>query len=113
LLLFDDTLVCYGRYIFSLVLSLLTGYGYKPARILSWYLVVVFGFAGFYIIFGHLAPFEALIFSLTSFHGRGLFPGNNHYLVNSVAMIAIIEGVIGLFLEICLIATYLWRLVQK
>ncbi len=113
LLLFDDTLVCYGRYIFSLVLSLLTGYGYKPARILSWYLVVVFGFAGFYIIFGHLAPFESLIFSLTSFHGRGLFPGNNHYLVNSVAMIAIIEGVIGLFLEICLIATYLWRLVQK
>src|SRR6266480_3760349 len=113
LLLFDDTLVCYGRYIFSLVLSLLTGYGYKPARILSWYLVVVFGFAGFYIIFGHLAPFEALIFSLTSFHWRGLFPGSNHYLVNSVAMIAIIEGVIGLFLEICLIATYLWRLVQK
>ena len=113
LLLFDDTLVCYGRYIFSLVLSLLTGYGYKPARILSWYLVVVFGFAGFYIIFGHLAPFEALIFSLTSFHGRGLFPGNNHYLVNSVAMIAILEGVIGLFWEVCLIATYLWRLVQK
>ncbi|HEY6284436.1 MAG TPA: pentapeptide repeat-containing protein [Ktedonobacteraceae bacterium] len=113
LLLFDDTLVCYGRYIFSLALSLLTGYGYKPARILSWYLVVVFGFAGLYIIFGHLAPFEALIFSLTSFHGRGLFQGNNHYLGDSVAMIAIIEGVIGLFLEICLIATYLWRLVQK
>jgi uncharacterized protein YjbI with pentapeptide repeats len=113
LLLFDDTLVCYGRYIFSLVLSLLTGYGYKPARILSWYLVVVFGFAGLYIIFGHLAPFEAFIFSLTSFHGRGLFQGNNHYLGDSLAMIAIIEGVIGLFLEICLIVTYVWRVVQK
>ena len=113
LLLFDDTLVCYGRYIFSLVLSLLTGYGYKPARILLWYILVVSAFAGLYIVFGHLAPFESLIFSLTSFHGRGLFPGNNHFLSDSVAMIAIIEGFIGLFLEICLIVTYLWRLVQK
>ena len=113
LLLFDDTVVCYGRYFFSLVLSLLTGYGYKPARILLWYIVVVFGFAGLYSIFGHLAPFDSLIFSLTSFHGRGLLLGTNHYLGDSVAMIAIIEGGIGLFLEICLIVTYVWRLVQK
>ena len=113
LLLFDDTVMCYGRYFFSLVLSLLTGYGYKPARILLWYIAVVFGFAGLYSIFGHLAPFKSLIFSLTSFHGRGLFLGTNNYLGDSVAMIAIIEGVIGLFLEICLIVTYAWRLVQK
>jgi uncharacterized protein YjbI with pentapeptide repeats len=113
LLLFDDTLVCYGQFVFSLVLSLLTGYGYKPVRFLLWYIVVVFGFAGLYIIYGHLAPFESLIFSLTSFHGRGLFLETNHYLGDSVAMIAIIEGVIGLLLEICLIVTYVWRLVQK
>jgi uncharacterized protein YjbI with pentapeptide repeats len=112
LLLLDDTLACYGRYFFSLVLSMLTGYGYKPIRMLFWYLLILFGFAGFYLISGHLSPFEALIFSLTSFHGRGLFPGI-HYFGDSIAMIALIEGVIGLFLEICLIATYLWRVVQK
>ena len=74
-LLFDDILICYGRYVFSLILSLLTGYGYKLARILFWYLLVVFCFAGS-LIFGHLAPFEAFAFSLTSFHGRGFFTTN-------------------------------------
>ncbi len=109
-LLFDDILICYGRYVFSLILSLLTGYGYKPARILSWYLVVVFCFAGLYSIFGHLAPFEALAFSLTSFHGRGFFTANNLLLGDPEAMI---EAMIGLFLEICFLATFIWRLVQR
>jgi uncharacterized protein YjbI with pentapeptide repeats len=113
LLLFDDTLMCYGRYVFSLVLSLLTGYGYKPARILYWYLVVVFGFAGLYAIFGHLAPFEALASSLTSFHGRGFFPANDVFLGTPAVMLSIVEAVIGLLLEICFIATYLWRIVQR
>lgn len=112
-LLFDDILICYGRYVFSLMLSLLTGYGYKPARILFWYLLVVFCFAGLYSIFGHLAPFEALAFSLTSFHGRGFFTANNLLLGDPKAMIAMIEAMIGLFLEICFLATFIWRLAQR
>ncbi len=61
-----------GSYIFSLFLDILAGYGYKPERTVGWYLLVVFGFALAYALFGHL-PFwpDALVYSLTSFHGRG------------------------------------------
>jgi uncharacterized protein YjbI with pentapeptide repeats len=113
LLLLDDTLMCYGRYVFSLALGLLTGYGYKPARILYWYLVVVFGFAALYAVFGHLAPFVALVYSITSFHGRGFFPANDVFLGAPAVILAIVEAVIGLLLEICFFATCIWRFVQR
>ncbi|MFL5663660.1 MAG: pentapeptide repeat-containing protein, partial [Ktedonobacteraceae bacterium] len=60
----------FGAYIFSWFLDILAGYGYKPGRSLFIYLLMIAGFATCYFFFGHLPPREALIFSVTSFHGR-------------------------------------------
>ena len=93
--------------------DLLAGYGYRPGRSIFWYLVIIFGFVLTYHTFGQLAlyPPDALVFSLTSFHGRGFFPGlgNEASLHNSLVMLAAIEAVVGLFIEISFIATFTKR----
>jgi hypothetical protein len=53
----------------------------------------------------HLQGYEAVVVSVTSFHGRGFFqplqsPGDK------VAILAAIEAAIGLLLEITFIATF-------
>ncbi len=102
-----------GSYIFLLFLDILAGYGYRPVRSLCWYLVVIFGFALAYYAFGHLSLFppDAFVYSLTSFHGRGFFPGLEHRtsLHDPLIMLAAIEAVIGLFIEISFIATFTQR----
>ncbi len=101
-----------GAWFFSWFLFLLAGYGYRPGRSVLWYLAVVFGFAVAYFSFGHL-PFlpDALVFSLTSFHGRGFFPGlgSENSLHNPLVVLAASEAVIGLFIEISFIATFTKR----
>src|SRR5205085_2256286 len=63
-------------YLFSVFLDLLAGYGFRPRRSLSWYLVIIIGFAMMYYIIGRLPFFpDTFVFSVTSFHGRGFFPG--------------------------------------
>src|SRR5438067_1074827 len=47
---------------------------------LSRYFLVISGFATAYYLLGHIAepslsPLGAFVFSMTSFHGRGFFPG--------------------------------------
>jgi Pentapeptide repeats (8 copies) len=102
----------FGQYFFSLFLDLLAGYGYRPGRSVLWYLVTIFGFALAYFAFGHL-PFlpDAFVFSLTSFHGRGFFPGlgSENSLHNPLVVIAAFEAVIGLLIEISFIATFTQR----
>lgn len=99
-------------FLFSLFLDVLAGYGYKPGRAVLWYLLVILGFAWAYSSFGHL-PFlpDALVFSLTSFHGRGFFPGlgNAASLHNPLVVAAAFEAVIGLLIEISFIATFTQR----
>jgi hypothetical protein len=68
------------------VLDWIAGYGEKPARAVRAYLGVVLGFAAAYFIitnFGQavfgtdsarLEWYEALVLSVSSFHGRGFFP---------------------------------------
>jgi hypothetical protein len=102
----------YGQYLFSGFLDLLAGYGYKPERSVFWYFVIIFGFALAYLAFGHLPLLpDALVFSLTSFHGRGFFPGlgNETTLHNPLVVLAATEAVIGLFIEISFIATFTRR----
>ena len=103
----------FGKYLFFKFLDLLAGYGYRPGRSIIWYLVVIFGFAMAYNVFGHLSLFppDALVYSLTSFHGRGFFPGleNRHSLHDPLVMLAALEAVIGLFIEISFIATFTKR----
>jgi hypothetical protein len=100
-------------YVWSGILDGLAGYGYKPVRTLGWYLLVIFGFAWIYFhlgsIEGHpLSPGGALVFSLTSFHGRGFFPGGLS-LEDTITQYAAFEAVVGLFIEISFIATFTQR----
>jgi len=106
----------FGQYLFSLILDLLAGYGYRPGRSVVWYLVMIFGFALTYANFGHLPFFpDSLVFSLTSFHGRGFFPGlgSETSLHNPLVVLAAIEAVVGLFIEISFIATFTQRFFGK
>lgn len=65
----------FGQYLFSGFLDLLAGYGYRPGRSVIWYLVTIFGFALTYFAVGHLPVWpDAIVYSLTSFHGRGFLP---------------------------------------
>jgi hypothetical protein len=58
-----------------------------------------------------LYPPDAFVYSLTSFHGRGFFPGlqSQHSLHDPLVMLAAIEAVVGLFIEISFIATFTKR----
>jgi hypothetical protein len=102
-----------GPYLFSLVLDLLAGYGYRPGRSLMAYLVVIFGFMGLYLLNAHGAAVhlswdEALILSVSSFHGRGFFL-QNVPLGDTFARLAAAEAVLGLLIEVSLIATFTQR----
>lgn len=97
-----------ASYLFSWFLDILAGYGYKPERSLGIYLFTVIAFAGIYHVTGALSWNEALIFSITSFHGRGFLPGT-YSLANPETALAAYEGVIGLFIEVSFVATFTQR----
>lgn len=54
---------------------------------------------------------NALVLSITSFHGRGLQPSNN--LTNGMRMLASIEAVVGLLLEALFIAVFIRRITAQ
>jgi uncharacterized protein YjbI with pentapeptide repeats len=112
----------FGAYLFARFLDALAGYGYKPVRGLSAYVLVIAGFAFAYslatqgvLTFG-LAPsqlqplqwYEALVLSISSFHGRGFFQPVQS-LGDPVAILAAGEAIIGLLIEISFIATFTQR----
>ncbi len=102
-----------GQYLFSGFLDLIAGYGYKPGRSVLWYLGIIALFAVAYHLFGGLSlyPPDAFVYSLTSFHGRGFFPGLSAKpsLHDPLILLAALEAVIGLFIEISFIATFTQR----
>jgi hypothetical protein len=95
------------------LLYVLAGYGYKPTRTILVYVATIVAFATAYLLLGHnmtpsLTSLDALVFSITSFHGRGFFPGGLH-LDDPVTVLAAGEAVIGLLIEISFIATFTQR----
>ena len=101
-----------GAYLFSLLLDSLAGYGYRPLRTLLLYVGLVVGFGALYFGYGisvapHLRWYEALVVSLTAFHGRvfaeGFRPGDPQGIA------AAIEAVCGLVIEASFIATFTQR----
>ena len=96
-----------------LLLDLISGYGYRPVRSLIAYVLVILGFAAAYFALGGangqaLSWNEAIVISMTAFHGRGFFsavfqPGDLQ------AAVAAVEAFIGLLIEIVLIATFTQR----
>jgi uncharacterized protein YjbI with pentapeptide repeats len=97
-------------YLGSGFLDLLAGYGYKPLRTLFVYLIVIFGYGVAYLSQGNgaLSPLAALIFSVTSFHGRGFFPGGLA-LDDGITVVAATEAIVGLVIEVSFIATFTQR----
>jgi hypothetical protein len=57
----------------------------------------------------HFEPLGALIFSVTSFHGRGFSPGEAVSLTNTVTVLAAGEALISLLIEITFTATFTQR----
>src|SRR6266436_2853233 len=104
-------------YLFSGVLELLAGYGYKPGRSVIAYLLLIVGFMGLYLLNAHfVAPHlrwdEALVLSVSSFHGRGFF-SQEISLGDTYARLAAAEAVVGLLIEISFIATFTQRFFGK
>ncbi len=101
----------FGPYLGSGFLDLLAGYGYKPIRTLLVYLLVIFGYAATYYFLAntaHLSLVSALVFSITSFHGRGFFPGGLP-LDAPLTVLAATEAIVGLVIEVSFIATFTQR----
>lgn len=102
-----------GQYLFSRFLDLLAGYGYRPGRSVVWYLATILVFALAYHFLGGLSlyPPDAFVFSIMSFHGRGFFPAlsNETNLHNPLVMLAAVEAIVGLLIEISFIATFTQR----
>lgn len=114
------------RWLFSWLLYIVAGYGYRPLRTLFWYMAVITGFAFAYFQATHgaltfglppsqvqpLSWYEALVLSVSSFHGRGFFQPVQS-LGDPVAILAAAEAVFGLFIEVSFIATFTQRYFGK
>ena len=103
----------YGAAFGSWLLDLVAGYGYKPMRTLAVYLLALISFSVAYFILGqtvgpHLSPLGAFVFSMTSFHGRGFFPGGI-VLDDPITVVAAFEAFVGLVVEVSFIATFTQR----
>lgn len=108
-----DKLRLAGGYLFSLFLNALAGYGYSPGLAVYWYLFSIGLFSSLYYSIGavhgpHLTITESLVFSVTSFHGRGFFPGGIR-LDDPMVVVAAVEAIWGLLIELSFIATFTQR----
>jgi hypothetical protein len=106
-----------GMVSFSWFLFLLAGYGYKLWRSFLAYVLVIMGFTiAYYLLGGSFKPplslVNALGLSMTSFHGRGFFPGVTQ-LNDTLTILASIEAFVGLILEATFIATLTQRFFGK
>ena len=125
----------YARYLGSFLLNLISGYGYRPLRNVATYAIAILSFAALYwcvtngvsLTFGlftnvvawlgmappppqphRLERYEAVVLSMSSFHGRGFYwPTQSP--VDKVAILGAIEATIGLLIEITFIATFTQR----
>lgn len=101
------------QYLGSLILDLISGYGYRPMRSLIAYVVIIAAFTGAYLLNAqfaapHLTWDEALVLSISAFHGRGFFTSGIS-LGDTLARLAAGEAIIGLLIEITFIATFTQR----
>jgi hypothetical protein len=102
-----------SAYAFSYFLDILAGYGYKPGRSFAAYALSLLVFAVLYYIVGRdihtsLTVIDALSLSINSFHGRGFLP-SNVIPGDPVTVLAAVEAIVGLVIEISFIATFTQR----
>lgn len=101
------------QFLGSLFLGLVSGYGYRAVRCFIAYALVIGVFASIYLLLGaHLTWNEAIVISMTAFHGRGFYP-EQFKPGDPQAMVAAIEAFVGLLIEVTFIATLTQRLFGK
>jgi uncharacterized protein YjbI with pentapeptide repeats len=103
----------WARALGSWLLDASSGYGYRPLRSLIAYVAIIGLFAGAYLLNAqfaapHLTWDEALVLSISSFHGRGFF-SSGISLGDTLARLAAGEAILGLLIEITFIATFTQR----
>lgn len=101
------------RWIGTLLLGAIAGYGDKPWRALISYAIVVTAFAAGYFAVSTptnhpLGVIGSLVLSLTSFHGRG-FNSINVAIQSPVAEISALEAMMGAFIELLFVAAFTRR----
>jgi hypothetical protein len=106
----------YGRWLFSMLLALLSGYGYQLRRILASYVLVVLLFALAYFAFGiyyppHLPLIQAFLESITAFHGRVFLEQFNPNTPQ--IWLTALEAILGLIIEGVFIAMLIQRFFGK
>ena len=102
-----------GAWLFSWFLFLLAGYGYKPGRSFLAYLLVIGAFLLLYLhLDSHLAWYEALVVSMTAFHGRGFSP-STFSPGDPLSIASAIEAFVGLIIEVTFIATLTQRFFNR
>ncbi len=80
------------------------------------YLIVVSLFAAGYYLLGRMfdppvSPLDAVIISMYTFHGRGLF--NTYTKMNAPVYLGAVESLVGLILEISFIAAFTHRFFRR
>lgn len=98
-----------GQYVFSLFLDGLAGYGYRPGRSLVAYIASLALFAlAYHLVQPALGWVGAFALSINSFHGRGFF-ASSVSPADPVTVLAAVEAIVGLVIEISFIATFTQR----
>lgn len=105
-------------YLFSGFLATLTGYGFRMERIVLWYVLLISGFAAAYYSVGVKQPrdisiAEALIVSVTAFHGRVFTNPFMPNIPDAQVIITAIEAVVGLIIEGVFIAMLTQRFFNR
>ncbi len=102
-----------GYWLFSWFLFLLAGYGYKLWRSFLAYLLVIGIFTSLYLLLTpHLVWYEAIIVSMTAFHGRGFSP-STFSPGDPLSIASAFEAFVGLIIEVTFIATLTQRFFNK
>lgn len=108
----------------SWLIDMLSGYGQYTGRALRAYALVVATFAVTYYGLtnyltayiptrsSHLSGVEAVVLSISSFHGRGFFP-QAISLGDPIAVVAAAEAIVGLFIELVFITTFSRRVLDR
>jgi len=104
------------RYLPWLALSLfgvIVGYGYRPLNLLIVYCMAIFGFGAAYLATdtGHLHMWQAIVYSITAFHGRGV--GLAGGLDKTGETLSAAEAVIGLVIEAAFVAAVVQRVFDR
>jgi uncharacterized protein YjbI with pentapeptide repeats len=105
----------FGRWFFSRFLALVAGYGYRMERILLTYALVVSLFAVGYFVLGmfynsHLSFLDAMLTSVTAFHGRVFSEPFSH---PGELWLTAFEAVAGLVIEGVFIAMLTQRFLGR